>query len=62
MMWAGSLAHNNLTGCGTTGDFATHMLENELSAMFNIAHGAGLAAIWPYWAEYVLSENPTRFA
>lgn len=62
MMWAGSLAHNNLTGCGTIGDFATHMLEHELSAMFNVAHGAGLAAIWPHWAEYVLSENPTRFA
>lgn len=61
IMWAGSLAHNNLTGCGTIGDFATHMLEHELSAMFNVAHGAGLAAIWPHWAEYVLSENPTRF-
>ena len=47
MMWAGSLAHNNLTGCGTTGDFATHMLEHELSAIFNVAHGAGLSAIWP---------------
>lgn len=62
IMWAGSLAHNNLTGCGTTGDFATHMLEHELSAMFNVAHGAGLAAIWPNWADYVLSENPERFA
>ncbi len=62
IMWAGSLAHNNLTGCGTTGDFATHMLEHELSAMFNVAHGAGLAAIWPHWAQYVLSERPTRFA
>lgn len=62
IMWAGSLAHNGLTGCGTTGDFATHMLEHELSATFNVAHGAGLAAIWPHWAKYTIMENPARFA
>ena len=62
IMWAGSLAHNNLTGCGTIGDFATHRIEHELSSTFDATHGAGLAAIWPHWAEYVLAENPTRFA
>ena len=62
IMWAGSIAHNGLTGCGTTGDWATHNIEHELSALYNVAHGAGLAAIWPHWAEYVLDENPTRFA
>ena len=62
IMWASSLAHNDLTGCGGTGDWATHNLEHELSGMFDVAHGAGLAAIWPHWAEYVLSENPKRFA
>ena len=62
IMWAGSLAHNDLTGCGTTSDFATHRIEHELSATFGVTHGAGLAAIWPHWAEYVLAENPTRFA
>lgn len=62
IMWAGSLAHNDLTGCGTTGDWATHMLEHELSGMFDVAHGAGLAALWGSWARYVLHENPTRFA
>lgn len=62
IMWAGSLAHNDLTGCGTVGDFATHRIEHELSATFDATHGAGLAAIWPHWAEYVLAENPTRFA
>lgn len=62
IMWAGSLAHNDLTGCGTTGDWATHMLEHELSGMFDVAHGAGLAAVWGSWARYVLHENPTRFA
>ena len=62
LMWAGSLAHNDLTGCGTSGDWATHCLEHELSGMFDVSHGAGLAALWGSWARYVLSENPTRFA
>lgn len=62
IMWAGSLAHNDLTGCGTVSDFATHGIEHELSATYGATHGAGLAAIWPHWAEYVLAENPTRFA
>ncbi len=62
LMWAGSLAHNDLTGCGTSGDWATHNLEHELSGMFDVSHGAGLAAVWGSWARYVLSENPTRFA
>lgn len=61
IMWAGSLAHNGLTGCGTTGDFATHMLEHELSALFDVAHGAGLAALWGSWARYVFKENVSRF-
>lgn len=62
LMWAGSLAHNDLTGCGTTGDWATHNLEHELSGMFDVSHGAGLAALWGSWARYVRSENMTRFA
>ena len=52
IMWAGSLAHNDLTECGTEKDFATHRLEHELSAIFGVTHGAGLAAIWPSWARY----------
>ena len=62
LMWAGSLAHNDLTGCGTSGDWATHCLEHELSGMFDVSHGAGLAALWGSWARYVINENPTRFA
>ena len=46
IMWAGSLSHNGLTGCGTVGDWSCHRLEHELSAMYDVAHGAGLAAIW----------------
>ena len=61
IMWGGSVAHNDLTGCGMTGDWATHQLEHELSGMFDVTHGAGLAAIWPSWARYVLKENVSRF-
>ena len=66
IMWAGSLAHNNLTGCGNDGgDFATHMLEHEIGGMFDVTHGAGLAAIWPSWARYVYQSalpRSVRFA
>lgn len=62
IMWGGSLAHNDLTGCGTTGDWATHCLEHELSGMFDVSHGAGLAAMWGSWARYTRSENMPRFA
>ena len=62
IMWAGSLAHNDLTGCGTSGDWATHCLEHELSGLFDVSHGAGLAAIWGSWARYTRSENMKRFA
>ncbi|MDE6904723.1 MAG: iron-containing alcohol dehydrogenase [Lachnospiraceae bacterium] len=63
VMWASSLSHNGLTGCGTDGgDFASHQIEHELGGMFDVAHGAGLAAIWGSWARYVYQENPLRFA
>ena len=63
VMWAGSLSHNGLTGCGSDGgDWATHMIEHELSGMFDVAHGAGLSAIWGSWARHVLSNRPDRFA
>ena len=61
IMWAGSLAHNGLVGCGVSEDWATHQLEHELSGMFDVTHGAGLAVIWPSWARYVMHENLSRF-
>ena len=61
IMWGGSLMHNGLTGCGISDDWATHQLEHELSGMFDVTHGAGLAAIWPSWARYVMHENLSRF-
>lgn len=63
VMWAGSLSHNGLTGCGTGGgDWASHQLEHELGGMFDVAHGAGLAAVWGSWARYVMDAAPERFA
>ncbi len=63
IMWAGSLSHNNLTQCGySQTDWATHQIEHELSGMFDVTHGAGLAAVWGSWARYVMDANYSRFA
>ncbi len=63
IMWAGSLAHNGLTGCGSGGgDWSTHNIEHELSGMFDVAHGAGLSTVWASWARYALPCIPDRFA
>ena len=63
VMWASSLSHNGLTGCGSDGgDWAVHKIEHELGGMFDVTHGAGLAAVWGSWARYVLPECPKRFA
>ena len=62
IMWAGSLSHNGLTGCGNDGgDWMTHRLEHELGGLYDVAHGAGLAAIWGTWARYVCDECLPRF-
>lgn len=63
IMWASSLAHNGLMNCGgPKGDWACHQLEHELGGMFDVAHGAGLAAVWGSWARYVYQDKPQRFA
>ncbi|MCI8599547.1 MAG: iron-containing alcohol dehydrogenase [Lachnospiraceae bacterium] len=62
ILWAGSLSHNGLTGCGRLGDWACHQLEHELGGMFDVAHGAGLAAVWGSWARYVYKSDVARFA
>ena len=62
IMWAGSLSHNGLTGCGIkSGDFTCHMLEHELGGMYDVTHGAGLAAVWGTWAKYVYKDALPRF-
>ena len=62
IMWASSLSHNDLTECGLEKDFASHRLEHELSGLFGVTHGAGLAAIWGSWARYVMDKHIARFA
>lgn len=64
IMWAGSVSHNGLMNMGfeSGGDWACHRMEHELSALYDVAHGAGLAAIWSSWARYVKSTDPSRFA
>lgn len=62
MMWASSLAHNGLTECGREHQLVVHQFEHEVSGMYpQIAHGAGLAAIWCSWARYVYSANTDRW-
>ena len=62
VMWAGSLSHNGLTGCGNDGgDWMTHKLEHELGGLYDVAHGAGLAALWGSWARYVYKNCLPRF-
>ncbi len=62
IMWAGSLSHNGLTGCGNDGgDWMPHKLEHELGGLYDVAHGAGLAAVWGSWARYVYKDCLPRF-
>ncbi len=62
VMWAGSLSHNGLTGCGNDGgDWMTHKLEHELGGLYDVAHGAGLTALWGTWARYVYKNCLPRF-
>lgn len=63
VMWAGSLSHNDLTGCGGNGrgDWTVHGMEHELGGIFDVAHGAGLAAVWGTWARYVYKDCLDRF-
>jgi alcohol dehydrogenase YqhD (iron-dependent ADH family) len=62
IMWAGALAHNGLLDTGRIGDWASHALDHELSALFDLAHGAGLAIIFPAWLRYNIKENTPRLA
>ena len=62
LMWAGTIAHNNLLDTGREGDWASHDIEHELSGLYDIAHGAGLAIVTPAWMKYTLSHDVSRFA
>lgn len=62
IMWAGTIAHNDSVGLGRQGDWSSHQIEHELSAMYGIAHGAGLAVIFPAWMQYQYKKNIPLFA
>ncbi len=61
IMWAGTMAHNGICGVGREEDWATHGLEHELSALYGVAHGAGLAVMFPAWMQYVYTAGIDRF-
>jgi alcohol dehydrogenase YqhD (iron-dependent ADH family) len=61
VMWAGTIAHNDLLGTGREGDWASHQIEHEMSGIYDIAHGAGLAVIFPAWMKYVYKHDMNRF-
>jgi len=61
LMWAGTMAHNGICGVGREEDWASHGLEHELSALYGVAHGAGLAVMFPAWMKYVYTSGIDRF-
>ena len=61
IMWAGMVAHNNLVGVGRNQDWSSHGIEHELSALYDVAHGAGLAVIFPAWMTFVMKQDINRF-
>ena len=62
LMWASTIAHNDTLGVGRLGDWASHQIEHELSAKYDVAHGAGLAVVFPAWMRYQMDHNVMRFA
>jgi len=62
IMWAGMVAHNDTCGVGRDSDWSTHNMEHELSGLYDVAHGAGLAVMFPAWMKYVMKQDIMRFA
>ncbi|NCB01960.1 MAG: iron-containing alcohol dehydrogenase [Spirochaetia bacterium] len=63
LMWASSLSHNGLTGCGKSANFPAHKIEHDISGLHDeVSHGAGLAVIFPAWAKYVYKHDVRKFA
>jgi hypothetical protein len=62
IMWAGTLAHNGVCGCGRVEDWSSHAMEHELSALYGVTHGAGLAVVQPAWMTYMAEHRPQKVA
>ena len=60
--WASTLAHNGLTGCGRSEDWTSHAMEHELSAVYGVTHGAGLAVVFPAWMAFMAHHKPSKVA
>lgn len=61
IMWTGAIAHNNILGTGRLADWGSHNIEHEISGIYDVAHGAGLAVVFPAWMKYVYKEDLNRF-
>ncbi len=62
IMWAGTLAHNGVCGCGRVEDWVSHAMEHEISAVYNVTHGAGLAVVNPAWMTFMAEHRPEKVA
>ena len=62
LMWAGMVAHNDICGVGRDQDWSSHQMEHELSGLYDVAHGAGLAVMFPAWMKFVMQHDIMRFA
>lgn len=62
IMWSGTLAHNGICGTGRREDWTSHAMEHEISALYGVAHGAGLAVVFPAWMTYMAQHQPQKIA
>lgn len=60
IMWCGTIAHNGICGVGREEDWASHFMEHEISAIYNVAHGAGLAVMFPAWLTFMAEHHPEK--
>lgn len=62
LMWCGTMAHNGICGVGRQEDWASHFIEHEVSAVYGVTHGAGLAVVQPAWLTWVAARKPAKVA
>jgi len=60
IMWSGTIAHNGICGTGRVEDWTSHAMEHEISALYDVAHGAGLAVVFPAWLTFMAKHNPAK--
>lgn len=60
IMWTATVAHNGMIACGRVADWSSHRIEHEISAIYDLNHGAGMAVIFPAWLKYVKQFNPKK--